>query len=78
MQKSSLKLYFATFLFTLTLASFGFAGDGHCPLTEPPPTEGESGRVTVPIIVDTNPTVKSSYQFLKGFWEILAQNTDLF
>ena len=77
MQKSSLKLYFIAFLLTLTLASFGFAGEGQCPLAPPPPGEGE-GRATAPVIVDTNPTVKSSYQFLKGFWELLAQNTDLF
>lgn len=77
MQKSSLKLYFATLIFTMALASFAFAGNDHCPLTEPPPSE-EGGRVTVPVIVDTNPSVKSTYQFLKRFWEILAQNTDLF
>jgi hypothetical protein len=76
MQKGSLKLYFATFLLTLILASFSLAGDVHCPLTEPPPDEG--GRASVPVIVNANPTVKDTYQFLKGFWEIFAQSTDLF
>ena len=74
MQKGSLKLYFAALIFTLTLVSFGFAGNGQCPFIDPPPT-GEGEHATV---VDTHPSVKSTYQFLKGFWELLAQNTDLF
>jgi hypothetical protein len=68
MQKSSIKLYFATVLFTLTLASFTFAGDGQCPLVSPPPPV--PGHESTPVIVNTNPTVGSSYQFLKRFWEL--------
>jgi hypothetical protein len=77
MQRSSLKLYFATLLLILSLTSFGFAGNIQCPLTDPPPpTEGEGGPELV--ISNTNPSVNSTYQFLKGFWEFLAQSTDLF
>jgi hypothetical protein len=77
MKKSSLKLYFAASLLTLTLASFGFAGDSHCPLTDPPPpAEGEGGPGLV--MTNTNPSVNSNYQFLKGIWEYLTQSTDLF
>jgi len=79
MRRSSLKLYLYTLILTLSLASFSFAGDSHCPLTDPPPpTEGEGDRVTAPVIVDTNPSVNGTYQFLKGFWEFLTQSTDLF
>ncbi len=76
MKKSSFKLYFATFVLTLILASLSFAGEVQCPFASPPPGEGE--RATVPVIVDTNLSVNNNYQFLKGFWEFLAQNTDLF
>jgi hypothetical protein len=76
MQKSSLKLFFGTFLLTLLLASFAFAGNDQCPIAPPPPDE--DGRGPVPVIVSTNPSDVSSYQFLKGFWELLSQSTDLF
>ena len=76
MKKSSFKLFFGTFLLTLLLASFAFAGDDHCPIAPPPPDE--DGRGPVPVIVNTNPSEGSSYQFLKGFWELLSQSTDLF
>jgi hypothetical protein len=72
-----MKRYFFTFLFTITLVSFTFAGDVHCPLVDPP-SPGDDGLVTAPVIVNTNPTVNSTYQFLKGFWEFLSQSSDLF
>jgi hypothetical protein len=75
MKTSSSKLYFATFILTLTLTSFGFAGDVHCPFDGTPPDE--DGR-NAPVVTDINPSVSSNYQFLKGFWELLTQNTDLF
>jgi hypothetical protein len=75
MQKRSLKLYFATSIFTLLLASFSFAGNGQCPLTEPPP-EGD-GFTSAPVIANTNISVESTYQYLKGFWELFTQQTDL-
>lgn len=75
MQKKSLRLYFSTFLLTLTLASFSFAGEGHCPIAPPPPDDDqESGRV----IANTNPSGGDIYQFLKGFWENLTQSRNLF
>lgn len=77
MLKSSLKLYFVTLIFTLTLASFTFAGNDHCPVDGTPPPD-EEGRNVTTVVVDTNPSVNDTYQFLKGFWESLAQNTDLF
>lgn len=77
MKKSPLKLYFATFVFTLSLASFGFAGDIQCPFTSPPPPPQPS-RNAAPAIDNTNPSGGSNYQFLNGFWEFLAQNTNLF
>ncbi len=76
MQKSSLKLFFSTFLLTLLLVSFALAGNDQCPIAPPPPDE--DGRGSTPVIVNTNPSEGSSYQFLKGFWELLSQNTDLF
>jgi len=48
MKRSSLKLYFATILFTLTLASFTFAGDTQCPAPTPPSNGGGTGgRIAV-------------------------------
>lgn len=76
MQKSSLKLYLATFIFTLTLVSLTFAGEGHCPIAPPPPDE--DGFNSVPAVVNTNPSEGSNYQLIKGFWELLSQSTDLF
>jgi len=76
MQRSSTKLYFATSLLTFALASFAFAGNGQCPLTDPPPPK--DGDDTGLVIVNTNPSMGDSYQFLKRVWELLAQNTDLF
>ncbi len=76
MTKSTFKLYFATFLLTLALASFGVAGDIQCPFTSPPPPQ--PGRNVAPAVDNTNPSEGSDYQFLNGFWEFLAQNTDLF
>jgi hypothetical protein len=75
MKTNSFKLYFTTLLLTLTLASFTFAGDGQCPIAPPPP---EGGGGMPPVVTNTNPSVADTYQFLKGFWESLAQNTDLF
>ena len=74
MKKSTFKLYLATFVFTLTLTTFTFAGDGQCPIAPPPPGRPDGEVVTV----NTNPSVRSSYQFLKSFWDLLAQSTDLF
>jgi hypothetical protein len=76
MQKGSLKFCFATLILTFLLASFSFAGEDQCPIAPPPPDE--DGRGPVPVIVNTNPSEGSSYQLLKGFWEFLTQNTDLF
>jgi hypothetical protein len=79
MQKSSFKLYFATILFTLTLASFTFAGEVQCPIAPPPPPPtGIGNGESVPVIINTNPSVRGSYQFLKRFWDLFTQNTDLF
>jgi hypothetical protein len=76
--KNSLKLYFATLIFTLAMASFSFAGEVQCPIAPPPPPPDEDGRVATPIIADTNPAAGDSNQFLSGFWEFLTQSTDLF
>jgi hypothetical protein len=76
MQKSSLKLYLVTFLFTLLLVSSAFAGDGQCPLTDPPPPPPGEGR-GVSATDNTNPAETIGYQFLQGFWEILAQSADI-
>jgi hypothetical protein len=75
MQERSPKRLLGAVLITLALASFSFAGDIHCPLTDPPPGEEDGGRV---LINNTNPPVKEDVQFLKGFWEILARGTGLF
>jgi hypothetical protein len=77
MQRISFKLYFITLIFTLTLASFAFAGDAQCPLA-PTPTPANGNRTTAAVIINTNPTVDSTYQFLKGFWESFTQTADLF
>ena len=77
MKKSSLKLCFGTCLLTLTLASFGLAGDSHCPLTDPPPGDGENGRLAIPITCYVNPALTGGYQILQSFWELLAHSTDL-
>jgi hypothetical protein len=66
MKKSSLKLYFATFLFTITLASFTYAGDTQCPLVPPPP--GTGGRAAM---VNTKDVITDSFKYIKdflGFW----------
>ena len=71
MQKSSLKLYFATFLFTLTLASFTFAGDAQCPLAPPPPplTDGDGGRA---VIVNQD-VFDENINFIKDFLSLLIK-----
>jgi hypothetical protein len=74
MQKRSLKIYVATLIFTLSLASFALAGEGQCPIAPPPPHD-EDGRGNA---VNANPDITSDYQVLKGIWEFLTQNTDLF
>lgn len=76
MKKGSLKLFLSTLLVTLSLASFTFAGDTHCPIAPPPPDE--DGRGSVLVIVNTNPSEGNSYDLIKGFWELLSQNMDLF
>lgn len=73
MQKSSLKLYFGTFLLTLTLASSGFAGDGQCPIAPPPPPH-QGGRMDANI----NPVFGSNYISLNDFLEILERSVSLF
>ncbi len=78
MKKSSLKLYFATFLLTLALSSFGFAGNSHCPIDGTPPPPDEDGRNANPVINTVNSSEGTSSQFLQGFWEFLTQSTDLF
>jgi len=75
MKTNSLKLYFTSLLLTLILTSFAFAGDGQCPIAPPPPAGGGG---MPPVIINTNPSVADTYQFLKGFWELLAQSADLF
>jgi hypothetical protein len=74
MQKSSFKLYFFTLVVTLSLASFTFAGEGQCPLLDPPKTEG--GRMSP--VVNIPKQAESSSQFLKNFWDFITQSTDLF
>jgi hypothetical protein len=75
MQKSSLKLYFATFLFTLTLASFTFAGDAQCPFAPPPPptdgNQGSGGRAAV--IVNTNDVFNENIKYIKDFLSFLIK-----
>ena len=73
----SLRLCFAAFLLTLTLAASAFAGEGQCPLVEPPPDDGH-GRMAAPIIQTTNPSEAVGFQFIKGFWEILLLKKNLF
>jgi hypothetical protein len=69
MKKSSLKLYFATALFTLTLASLTFAGDAQCPApTPPPPSSG--GRLTVIVIQDT---IDANFKLIKDFLSALIK-----
>ncbi len=65
MKKGSFKLYFATFLFTITLSSFTFAGDIQCPIAPPPPGHGENGGRVV--IVQTN-DVFNVIKDLLGLW----------
>src|ERR1700755_1054915 len=73
----SLRLCLATFLLTLSLTASAFAGDGHCPLVEPPPDNGD-GRMAAPIVQTTNPSEAVGFQFIKGFWEILLLKKNLF
>jgi hypothetical protein len=69
MHKSSFKLYFATILFTLTLASFTFAGDAQCPAPTPPPLAGgDDVRVTVVI---THDVFSESFKYFKDFVGLL-------
>lgn len=67
MQKSSLRLYIATFLFTLTLASFTFAGDTQCPLAPPPPPppDGNQGNGGIAVITHDVFNIKSFNDFLQ-------------
>lgn len=84
MNKSFSKLSLATFLLTITLTSFTFAGETQCPLQDPPPPPpaGNGGRMapidnTIPKgSVDISESNDHSY--LQGFWEFLALNNDLF
>ena len=66
MQKSSFKLYIATLLFTLTLASISFAGDVHCPAPPPPPPNGggDGGRL---VAVVTNDVFNENLKYIKDF-----------
>jgi hypothetical protein len=60
MQKSFFKLYVITFLFILALASFGFAGNGQCPLTDdPPPVDGGEGN----LVQATDPNSQTDARF---------------
>jgi hypothetical protein len=61
MKKSSLKLYLATFLLTLALASVGFAGDGQCPLLPPPPPPEGVGSG------NTGHAFNANYMYIKDF-----------
>lgn len=72
MFKQSLRLFLSASLLTLSLASFALAGDSHCPDTPPPPPEDEGGRG---VAQASNSSVD---QVIKGFWEFLAQGSDLF
>jgi hypothetical protein len=75
MQKSSLKLYFATFVFTLALATFTFAGEGHCP-DAPPPAPGDDGRLSVQVVEVKSAPADS--QILKNIWDLIAHSIRLF
>jgi hypothetical protein len=68
MKKSSLKLYFATALFTLILASSTLAGDAQCPAPVPPPSDG--GRLTVIFIQDT---IDANFKLIKDFLSALIK-----
>jgi hypothetical protein len=76
MQKSSLKLYAATFIFTLALATFTFAGDSHFPVAPPPPAD-PGGRMAVQVEVKPAPANTDS-QILKNIWEFVTQSIRLF
>jgi hypothetical protein len=68
----SLKLCFAAFLLTLSLTTFGLAGEGQCPLIDPPPPpDNGNGRMTAPVIQMTNPSEADGYQVFDGIWEFL-------
>ena len=71
MKKSSFKLYFATFLFTVTLASFTFAGDIQCPIVPPPPGDGDDdGRV---VTVNTNDVFNENIKYIKDLLGLLIK-----
>ena len=74
MQKGLSKLYFATFVFTLALASFAFAGEVHCP-DAPPPNPDDDGRISVQV-VEIKPNADS--QILKNIWDFIAHSVRLF
>ncbi len=65
MKTSSFKIYFATILFTVTLASFTFAGDIQCPIAPPPP-RGDGGDRTV--IADVNDVYIKYIKDFLGHW----------
>ncbi len=71
MKKSSLRLYFATCLFTVTLASFTFAGDIQCPIVPPPPGDGDGDGRTV--IVNTNDVFNENIKYIKDFLSLLIK-----
>jgi hypothetical protein len=77
MQKSSLKLYFTTFIVMLSVTSFTFAGNGHCP-DDPPPPADPGGRMAVQV-VEVKPALASTdSQILKNIWEFVTQSIRLF
>jgi hypothetical protein len=71
MQKSSLRLYFTTLLFTLTLASLTFAGEIQCPLAPPPPpVDGNGGRVA---IIETKDVLTENIKYISDFLSLLIK-----
>jgi hypothetical protein len=69
MQNRSFKLIFVSLILSLSLTSFAFAGNDHCPDAPPPPAQGN--RVVQVVPVETS-------QLLKSFWDFIAYSTRLF
>lgn len=74
MKKSPIKLYLATLLLTLTLASAGFAGDTQCPIAPPPPPPPDEDLVVGVI----GGVFGDNYISFSNFLKIIDRSVNIF